>query len=288
MNVNTYALFAALIGIVCGRYFVTKNLGFLTHAVYSLHLIIDKTYAMKLYTTFQSLDFYQASKSEYNYFPLAKHFDALNRSRQRVYPSIQKEYVIVAKTLLFEFFRLTILPTIFFVFTGQVIAFVGAMIITVATSVWFETILKHGASFTVYAQRTIILRHAYLRAGYAPETTTELAIHTLPSDAGLEGAESSTQEVQEVNSDSLTLLLSEVSSSEDGNQTEFKITWQRLWWGNDFVLCIVLIVMYWLTSAESSGAFFTGAIQLVVLVQLFFIPVWAVISVALKLLSRYH
>jgi hypothetical protein len=78
-----------------------------------------------------------------------------------------------------------------------------------------------------------------------------------------------------------------IISSENTDKKEFSLTWQKIWWGNDFALCIILTVIYWITSAQSIGDYFLGPIQVIIIVQLFFVPVWAVIIVSIKLLNKY-
>lgn len=305
MIINPNALIATLLGIACGVYFVTRYQKYLIHLVCSIQLVIDTRYTKIMYGRLESQSFLMSTANVYNLLPQDTHIAAINLSRNTIQTGLQSEYKVVLKEMIFQIVRLGIIPLIVSYFLQESLVYIGSLVLSITVLTLYQVFIAQGPNFLTHTQNILLLRHAY---SYAKATNTQTALQPINPDSAItteyiarhqqrtpvyQDTELPINPVlianhahDDANEDALEQVISGITTSEKNVDKSFRLSWQRMWWGNDVALCAILIGIYWLIGANSFDEYIFGAIQIIVLTQLFFVPVWAVITIAIKLLSK--
>lgn len=273
MTVDYIALLAASLGIACGVFFNLKNRYNIEQLFLTFRLATDKPYVSRLILLLKSPYFYHDAGSHFKFIPYDSHIQAIQSTEYAIFQKIRDDFNTIIKELIFHAARLFVIPLILCILLGQALPFIGAATIVVVSVAWIETILVRGPNYIKERHIMLLLNSIYTNARYTTPVT--------------QNHPAKTEDYSQETETPLINPLNYAPHHEDQKiSREKRITWEHIWWANDFAFCVLLAVVYCVTNARTVGDYFFGVFQLILLVQIFFVPVWATISICIKLLSQ--
>ena len=283
MELNSFALFASLLGIVSGVFIVNRYYKYFRYLLHFFHLVFDAKYCDRLVKATLRPDFYYRNSNIYGLHDYEYHENAVDYSLPHVHDSIYNEYMSVIKVSVLKILLWCGAPIIIFALLGNGFAYLCSVMFAFFLLCIYELMAKRKSSGIKQTEYALIIRHIYAIASRQSDSKVTSGVMQSGTFSGWgsnslrNNADYSTSKSRRKNLFSTMLSL-----------FDSPLTWEKIWWGNDIALSVILVIIYWFTSSVGFSEAIVGAIQIVAITQLFFIPVWLIISITLRLLMKYH
>lgn len=275
MSLDIQAILALFLGIFFGIFFTKQSKKYLMHLLLVLPLIIDERLT---YRTFYALEIESARNNprvSIRLLPPAEHIQAINAAKPAIQQSILKQYKVTAKNTILIAIKFLSVPLIVCLALGQSATFLATVILSIIGFFVGEIAPKFNNDYTQRYRLNLLLDHIYTIYNYRKQMPTALSTSPIIDNNNY-------SQHKQLNK----TVINNNYSFESKHIHNINISWQQLWWGNDLILCILLSIFYIFTSANSFFENFIGVIQVILLLQIFFVPAWAMITTCAKLVSQ--
>lgn len=310
---NVGVLLAAIIGAGCGYWFFVMHRQLLVSLTYDLRLIVDPAYREACLDVLENPNFHKTAKPEFNVIPRSEHYDALSRSRNTIDKTLRAYNKIIFGDLAKRIVLFCVPPLLLLTYFGVAPYFLAAAFVMLAAAIINEITFLHRPGFALHMRLSSLLTHSYADAGYRSRTahnkdlvnkTTAQSVQApITPPPFMQTMQQPTVVVQPFASDAYTQPLLPIAHlqpklnakiNEDDDDIIIpsaktaeprKLSFSTIWWGIDALVCFGVVLNFWIADATTFMDVLLMPFVLVAMIQVFFVPMYFIVTIAQKLLK---